>query len=301
MSNYDKGFIDGVSIKNIPIVITQSYLSNVYWVDSVTGSNSNRGTLKYPVASLAYAIGLCTANNGDIIFVAEGHSEDVVAAAGINLNISGVTIIFLGNGAKRGTINFSTLVTASMTLTAANTTIVGARFTASIDALTGPIAISAADCQLINCSWYDGTTIDTSDCVVATTAASRLLIDGWNYYPGNEAGTQKNSQFKLTAISAPVLRNINIRGNFLVGNINNATTACTDMSLQNIVLKNSNATPKPGMVLQAACTGMAKNIDVRIVSGTSFVSSVAAVNWDNSCLGYHTDGACGTLIGTAYT
>jgi hypothetical protein len=285
-SNYDKGFIDGVSIKNIPIEITQSYLSNVFWVDSVTGSNSNRGTLKYPVSTLAFAISLCKENNGDLIFVAEGHSEDIIVAGGINLNKSGVTIVFLGNGSKRGTINFKTAVTSSMTMTAANTVLVNPRFTAGIDALTSPISITAADCSIINGTWGDGTAIDTTDCIVATTAAARLTIDGWKYYAGTETGTQKNSQIKLTAVDNPVLSNIDIAGNFLVANINNATTACTNMRLENVILKNSNATPKPGIVFQAACTGQAKNVDIRIASGGTFISSLANINFDDNCRGY---------------
>lgn len=285
-SNYDKGFIDGVSIKNIPIEITQSYNSNVYWVNSVIGSNSNKGTLKYPVASLAYAISLCTANNGDIIFVAEGHSEDVIAAGGINLNIAGVTIIFLGNGAKRATINFKTAITASITITAENIALINPRFTAGIDNLSNPISITAADCKIINGSWYDGTAIDTSECIVASTLASRLYIDGWKYYAGTETGSPKKTQIKLTGVSNPTLMNIDIAGNFIVANINNPTTACTNMRLENVILKNTNATPYPGIVFQAACTGQAKNVDIRIASGGTFISTLADINFDDNCRGY---------------
>jgi hypothetical protein len=188
-----------------------------------------------------------------------------------------------------------------MTITAANVTLINPMFTASIDALTGPISIAAAYCTILNGTYCDGTAINTSDCIVATTAATGLTINGWKYVVGSETGTQKNSNIKLTAVANPTLKNIDIAGNFLVGNINNATTACTGIKLSDTFLQNTNATPKPGMVLQAATTGMAKNVDIRIVSATAFVSSVAKMNWDGKCLGYHTDGQTGTPIGTAYS
>jgi hypothetical protein len=58
------------------------------------------------------------------------------------------------------------------------------------------------------------------------------------------------------------------------------------MRLENVILKNSNATPKPGIVFQAACTGQAKNVDIRIASGGTFISSLANINFDDNCRGY---------------
>jgi len=296
-SNYDTGFPQGLTIRNIPIEIAQNGNSNVFWVNSVVGSNGNQGNFLHPYASLAYAITQCTANQGDRIFVAAGHSENVVAAAGILLNIAGVTIEFLGEGSNRGVINFTTLVSASLSITAANVTLINPRFVAGIDALTGPISITAANCAIINGSWYDAPAMATSDCIVATTAATGLTIDGWKYY-ASTTGTQKNSNIKLTAVADAVLQNIDIAGDFLVANINNATTECTGLRLQNVYLNSLNATPKPAIVLQANTTGMAKNVDLRIASGTTFVSSVAKMNWDLECLGYHADGQTGTPIAT---
>src|SRR5690349_11759182 len=59
---------------------------NIFYVDSVNGSNSNDGTTwAKAVATLTYASTLCTADNGDIIFVAPKHAETIVAAAGVAL------------------------------------------------------------------------------------------------------------------------------------------------------------------------------------------------------------------------
>jgi len=296
VSNYDFGFSSGVAIRNIPIEPLLNPIAKVFWVDSVNGSDGNVGNFKYPFATINYAVTQCTSGNGDRIFVAAGHIENVASAGALLIDKTGVIIEFLGDGSLRGTINFRTLVGASMTITAANVTLINPRFVALLDALTGPISITAANCSIINGIYNDGTAIDTTDCIVATTAATGLTIDGWKYVVGTGAGTQKNSNIKLTAVANPTLKNIDISGDFVVGNINNATTECTGARLQSIFVKNSNATPKPGIVLQANTTGMAKNVDVRVASGTTFVSSVAKVNWDAQCLGYNTDGETGTPI-----
>jgi len=206
----------------------------------------------------------------------------------------------LGHGTSKAKVDFSTVVGASLTVTADNVTLINPKFSASKDALTGPISITGAYCSIYNGEYYDGTGIDTTDCVVASAGATGLLIDGWKYFAGNEAGTQKNSNIKLTGVANATVTNINIVGNFLVGSINNATTALTNVMLQKVYVNNTNATPKPAIVLQATSTGMAKEVDLRIASGATFVSSVALLNWDLMCHGYNTGGSVGTQIGNAY-
>jgi hypothetical protein len=297
ISNYPHGFTNGVTIRNIPLITTQPANGNTFWVDSVRGSNGNKGTFTQPLASIDYAVGLCTANQGDTIIVAAGHTETVITASGLTLDVAGITIICMGNGSNGATISIGGVVGASMVVSAANVTLVNPRFVAALDALTGPISITGANFTLLNGKWYDAPAKAATNCIVATTAATELKIDGWKYF-ASTTGTQKVSNITLTAVASPVLSNISISGDFSTGNINNATTACTDVRLENVFVKNSNATPKPGIVIQAGNSGIAKSVDVRIASGTTFVSNVSGLNWDNNCLGYAADGTKGVLIGS---
>jgi hypothetical protein len=296
VSNYDFGFPNGVAIRNLPIEPLLNPIAKVFWVDSVNGSDGNVGNFGYPFATINYAVSRCTSGNGDRIFVAAGHVENVVSASGLAINKTGVIIEFLGEGSLRGTINFKTSVSASMTVTAANVTLINPRFTAGIDGLTGPISLTGNYISILNGSYYDAPGIDTIDCIVAPTAETGLTIDGWKYVPDNEAGAQKHSNIKLVGSDEVTLRNIEIVGNFDVAPINNATTKCTNLQLNSVYVNNLNVTPHPGILLQATTTGMAKNVDVRIASGTTFVSSVAKLNWDGKCLGYHADGQTGTPL-----
>lgn len=67
---------------------------NIFYVDSnVTyeGDGTSWATAK---DTLNEAIDLCTADNGDVIFVAQGHSEAMGAAADeVDVDIDGVTIM----------------------------------------------------------------------------------------------------------------------------------------------------------------------------------------------------------------
>ena len=85
ISNYGR-FREGVNIGGMPIL--NSYAGNVFWVDSGAGSNGNKGTFARPFATIDYAIGQCTANNGDLIMVMPGHTETVTAAAGIAVDVA---------------------------------------------------------------------------------------------------------------------------------------------------------------------------------------------------------------------
>jgi hypothetical protein len=98
-----------------------SIFGNTYYVDSVNGSNLNPGTTPDKAfATVDYAIGIATANQGDVIFVREGHAETVTATS-IAVDKAGVTIVCLGRGAARPTFTFST-ADATITVSAANVT-----------------------------------------------------------------------------------------------------------------------------------------------------------------------------------
>ncbi|MBK7406394.1 MAG: hypothetical protein IPJ41_17780, partial [Phycisphaerales bacterium] len=72
-----------------------------FFVHSASGSDSNAGLMpSQALATLDAAFALCTANNGDVIWVMPGHAETISAAAGIVADIAGVTVIGMGVGAE---------------------------------------------------------------------------------------------------------------------------------------------------------------------------------------------------------
>jgi len=84
---------------------------NVFYVDSgaANATDNNAGdSWDKPLATLDAAVGKCTASNGDKIYVAAGHAEAVIAAAGLDFDVAGIEVIGLGIGTSRPTITLGT-------------------------------------------------------------------------------------------------------------------------------------------------------------------------------------------------
>ena len=145
MTNYPNGFSGGLSVRGVPVEIIPP--GKVWFVHYTNGSNGNKGTKDKPLKTLDYAIGRCTANKGDIIFLLPGHAETISAAGTITCDVAGVNIMGLGFGSLRPTFTWS--ATASTWLvTAANVTIQNIVCTVSIDSVVLGFDISAAGCTL---------------------------------------------------------------------------------------------------------------------------------------------------------
>ena len=155
---------------------------NRFFVDSGntdSGADSNGGGKNpaVPFLTLDWAIGRCTANNGDIIYVMPGHAETISAAGAIACDVAGISIIGLGEGSNRPIITFgASSNAASILVTAANVTIKNIIGLCGDDGLTNPFHIQAADCTL-DIEWRDGSaTVEAAACVVATADADRLDV-----------------------------------------------------------------------------------------------------------------------------
>lgn len=99
-------------------------IGNVYYVDSgATGAvddTSHGGSASRPFATLDYAIGRCTANNGDQIHLMPGHAENIASATGCVFDVAGVKVVGHGSGSLRPTLTLTTATTATISITAAN-------------------------------------------------------------------------------------------------------------------------------------------------------------------------------------
>lgn len=219
-SNYPGGFPFGVSVRGMPLLNT--YSGEVFWVDSASGANGGKGTFDRPFDTIDYAVGRCVANRGDVIMVKPGHVETVTAAAGLDLDVAGITIVGLGNGNLRPQINFTTVVGADMDVDAANISMTNFRFTGGIDALTGPIDINASDFTLTNFITED-VTGQATDFIVTDANASRFYLSGWTHRGAAAAGA--DTAISIVGGDDLVIEDFNIYGNFAVAAIENVTTA----------------------------------------------------------------------------
>jgi hypothetical protein len=128
----------------------------VFFVDSGKGANAggNGKDADTPFASLDYAIGQCTASNGDMIVVMPGHAETLTAA--IALDIAGITIVGLGNGDNRPSFTLTASAAPAITISADDQKIHNLRFycaTAGTSYLKNLLRVAASDVDVSGCEF----------------------------------------------------------------------------------------------------------------------------------------------------
>ena len=151
LSSYPNGFAQGISVRGMPLL--QTHPGQAFWVSNVTtgllpgqrgGANGNKGTFDAPFSTIDYAIGRCTANRGDIIFVKPGHAETVSTATALALDVAGVAIVGLGFGDNRPTLTLDTATTATIGVTAANMSMQNMIITANFADIVSAFTLGAA-------------------------------------------------------------------------------------------------------------------------------------------------------------
>jgi hypothetical protein len=283
------------------IIDGKTFTGNVFFVDSAVGTDSAGYGLHpdAPFATLDFAVGQCTANQGDVIFVLPGHAETIIADSGVDIDVAGVTVIGLGKGAARPTFTFTTNVGADFKLAAANVRAENILFVAGIDALTGPIEVSAADCAVIDCEYRDDddNSYETTDVLVTTTAADRILVDNFKYvHDGGSGGTQIQSVILLAVVDQPEIRNCFIICDGANGGIE--AGAATQVNIHDNRIESTH-TNDVCITLASTTTGMVYRNFCKIATDaqTSWITA------DNDCglfenYGVNVDAESGVLIGT---
>lgn len=142
-------FVSGIG----PVYTT----GNVFYVDSghaQAGDDTTHGmSVGRPFATLDYAVGQCTANNGDVIYVMPGHAETIAAAAGVDFDVAGITVVGLGQGNSRPTFTFTTAAAADVDIDAADVRLVNLRFVCAIDQQVSMVDVNAARAVIERCEF----------------------------------------------------------------------------------------------------------------------------------------------------
>jgi hypothetical protein len=163
-------------------------LGNVFFVDSGVAGASGRSPDE-AVASIDTAIGLCTANNGDVVYVMPGHTEAVTSTS-IACDVAGVTFVGLGSGSSKPTLTFGA-TSSTINVTAANCTWQNFRFTAGIgDVVTAVLhATAAQNSRYLDIEFYATSTFNF---INGYTLGAANISDGcrWerNYLRTADAG-----------------------------------------------------------------------------------------------------------------
>jgi len=194
ISNFPGGFKDGVTIKGVPLTITNPgevfFVSNADVLldknQSIAGADStspSNGTFQRPFRTIDFAIGRCVASRGDVIFVLPGHEETITTDGGIACDVAGVSIIGIGSGALRPKVVLDTAAAAAVTVSAANVTLMNLVLEASFADITNAIDVTAANLSILNCEFAEeGADLNFVDYINASSttdnAADGLHVEG---------------------------------------------------------------------------------------------------------------------------
>jgi len=134
---------------------------NTFFVDSGDTSSSDVDGRSgrdpgNPVATIDFAVSLCTADNGDLIIAMPGHAEVVSAAAGLDLDQAGITLVGLGRGSSQPTVTLGTATSATVVIGAANVTIENIHFVAALQDIVACIDVDGDDFTCRGCRFSDG-------------------------------------------------------------------------------------------------------------------------------------------------
>lgn len=299
---------------SLPVIQdSKVFAGNVFFVDTNTdqgGTTSGFGV--HPDKALTTwdsSVALCTANQGDAVFILAGHTETISAADGVLLDVAGISFIGLGHGDARPTFTFSTSTAADIEVDSANEYISNMRFIGNIAALAAPVDVNAAGFVMEDCDWYVATATTDIDITIITDAtADDMVVRRCHfYYDYSRAATAVTAAstevIRLVGADRAVIEECYCSGNFSTSAINGITTLSGDVSiLRNGIYNDQTADVAGAIDLVAGCTGIiAYNYGFH-----GFTTNIATVIDPSSCamIENHFSNVVtetGGLVGTAST
>lgn len=237
---------------------------DIFFVSSVSGTDgSGYGqNPDQPVATIDYAIGLCTASKACRIYVLPDHAETIVAASAINIDVAGVSIFGLGQGTNRPTVTFGTATTASINFGAANCRLSNIRMVNNIDSLAAFVTGAAGGATIDNCDFITSSTKEALAGVSVPTTYDDWTIRNCRFIqPTDPAGTNGGAGTGAVYIvdsENVLIEGCEFRGNWETAFVHNRTTGSVNLWVRNCYGICSLADAVP-FVLATGATGGAVN------------------------------------------
>jgi hypothetical protein len=269
---------------------------NSIFCDSATGTSTGPGfSPETAYSTLITAMGGATASNGDVVYVAPGHAETIVGAAGMTFNKAGVTYHGLGLGRNRPTITFSTDIAAQAIVSAANVTFKNFVFVMTgIDAITAAISVTGADVAFEDCEFVTNTgTAGVVLGILTAATATRFRVERCRFLgPATNTGTTTTAQIKHEVGIDYV-----IKDSYFTGKMTQAILNATEV-LGGLIDNNRFvvATGTKAIAVHANSTPFISNNRINVPSGTAPIVAAAGFVAGNVY-----SAAAGVTAGTAST
>ena len=245
--------------------LTGSVFGKTFYVDSGSGGSANDGLdPDTPLATIDQAVAKCTADQGDVIVIAEGHVEDLGSGESIDLDVAGITVVGLGTGTSRPRIDFNA-TNALLNIGASNVTLRNITLRPSVALVAGGISVTTLftdvwldQIEILPGEAGDGTDEFVDAILVAATCTRFKLTD--YVYSMHASGNGQQSAVHFSAASDGVIIDgfkIDIIGSAAVAGIESAATL-TRALIQNGTIVSDN---EPGITIGAS-TGIIKRVEI---------------------------------------
>lgn len=256
-------FPNGVSSFGVPVmggVSIPTSTGNYFFVDSGAGTDSAATSSGFgkspdrPFATIDFAIGQCSDNNGDIIVVMPGHTEALSGASAITVDVAGVQIIGLGTGNSRPALTWETAAT-TIVVSSASCRISNFRLITGAEEVVVGIDVNAAGFVFDNnrMGEQDADSDEFLRCIDLATATDAVIRDNFFFAP---SGDEANEFINLDTSHRFICVN-----NFMCGDLDDAAimdsnTASADILIAYNLVVNTASSGGAAIDLDTACTGM---------------------------------------------
>ena len=240
---------------------TETGIGSKFYVDSNAAAGGAGTSWSTAVDTLQEGIDLCTANEGDIVYVAQGHAEDINNASALDADVAGISIIGIGNGEDMPTISFIDDATAEMTISDASVLIYNIRFLgARSGGITAGIVITAdGDSALIlGCEFREtSSSMEQLIMISVTAAADDLVIVGNSFI--SSTGDDTSAIVLAGASNRTIIANNNFYGEWTDYVIKASGATSVEMLIKNNVINNLDTTAGKLMAFETSSTGSVVN------------------------------------------
>jgi len=252
---------------------------NIWFVDSThTAASDTAGYGRNPdrpFATIDYAVGQCTANNGDVIYVMPSHTETIGAAGAITLDVKGIFVIGLGIGDDRPVLNY-TDTAGTVAVDDCDIVLRHFRVTQGVDAVVTMFDVNSDDFEMDDIEFVEA---------AAAQAVSFVDLDGGganacdNFHMYNCKVVQTAAGADQVVDIAQIHDGIEIKGCYMDVDCVNAciysASAHTDCLIQDNILHNRQ-TGDHAIEFSAAATG-------HIINNSLFGDTAGTILDPGSC------------------
>lgn len=250
-----------------------------------------------PLKTIDYAVDLCTAAERSVILVAPGHNESLDGTS-IDFDVSDVTVIGIGEGSNRPTIDFDS-TDAIVSVGANNVHLVNLRFMPSIDDIVIGVDVeeSVTGTILEKCEWAEMEETGDEFILGLDIKAGCTDTKVTNCLFRTElTGSACTHAIKLTGASDNVIiEKSRFIGNWSTAAIGGDTTLSTDVLIDDVTIKVKD--DAPGISMFTGTTGIIRNCCIEATDEAVDVMIVAdTMAWFNN-YGVTVDGSAAELIG----